>query len=145
MIPMKISYIFLSNDKSIVDELNKASSEVTPEKFSSANNVLELLGLVLLLIIILVAAYYTSRFVGRYKLGQLKDSNIRIIEAYKISTNKMLQIIKICDKYVVLAVSKDNITFITELDESQVLTHDINEGEKQSFRQIFDKIRGKKE
>ena len=145
MVPMKAMFILKINSDIKLEEINKAPSEITPERFSSANNVLELFGLVILLILVLVAAYYTSRFVGKYKLGQLKDSNIRIIEACKISTNKMLQIVKICDKYVVLAISKDNITFITELDESQILTHDINEGEKQSFRQIFDKIKGKKE
>ena len=143
---MKIKYILLSTfEEKIVDGVNNASSEPTTESFSSTNNVLELLGLCLLLVIILFAAYYTSKFVGRYKLGQLKDSNISVIEAYRISTNKMLQIVKIGNKYVVIGVSKDNITVITELDESEVLIHEANEGEKQSFRQILDKIRGKKE
>ncbi|NLO10747.1 MAG: flagellar biosynthetic protein FliO [Clostridiales bacterium] len=143
---MNTTYILLSTtEESIVDKVNKASSEATPEAFSTTNNVLQLLGLVLLLIVILIAAYYTSKFVGRYKMGQLKDSNIQVIEAYRISTNKMLQIVKISNKYVVIGISKDNITYITELDESQVLTHEIKEGEKQSFRQIFEKIKGKKE
>ena len=143
---MKIKYILLSTfEEKIVDGVNNASSEPTTESFSSTNNVLELLGLCLLLVIILFAAYYTSKFVGRYKLGQLKDSNISVIEAYRISTNKMLQIVKIGNKYVVIGVSKDNITVITELDESEDWIHEDNEGEKQSFRQILDKIRGKKE
>lgn len=117
-------------------------NDVEAEKISTFDNVLQLLGLVLLLILILIAAYYTSRFVGRYKLGQLKDSNIQVIEIYRISTNKMLQIVKIANKYVVLGISKEQITYITELDESQVLTHDAKEEEKQSFKQIFDKFKG---
>jgi flagellar protein FliO/FliZ len=138
------TYIILSNIK--IEDLNKApSSQSTPESFSTTDNVLQLLGLVLLLIIILIAAYYTSKFVGRYKMGQFKDSNIKVIEAYRISTNKMLQIVKISNKYVVLGISKDNITYITELDESDILTHEINEGEKPSFRHIFEKIKAKKE
>ncbi len=127
------------------EDLQNIKSEPAPEKFSTSNSVLQLLGLVLLLIIILIAAYYTSKFVSRYKLGQLKNSNIQVIEMYSISNGKMLQIVKIANKYIAIGVSKDNITFIAELDESEILTHEFNEGEKQSFRQIFDKIRGKKE
>lgn len=144
--PMKATYILLDSfEEKIVDGVNRAQTETTPDSFSTTNNVLQLLGLVVLLIIILIAAYYTSRFVGRYKLGQLKNSNIQVIEIHRISNSKMLQIIKIANKYVAIGVSKDNITFITELDEGEVLTHEFNEGEKESFRQIFDKIKGKKE
>jgi flagellar protein FliO/FliZ len=144
--PMKATYILLDSfEEKIVDGVNRAQTETTPESFSTTNNVLQLLGLVVLLIIILIAAYYTSRFVGRYKLGQLKNSNIQVIEIHRISNSKMLQIIKIANKYVAIGVSKDNITFITEIDEGEVLTHEFNEGEKESFRQIFDKIKGKKE
>ena len=144
--PMKATYILLDSfEEKIVDGVNRAQTETTPDSFSTTNNVLQLLGLVVLLIIILIAAYYSSRFVGRYKLGQLKNSNIQVIEIHRISNSKMLQIIKIANKYVAIGVSKDNITFITEIDEGEVLTHEFNEGEKESFRQIFYKIKGKKE
>lgn len=139
---MKTRVIFQkTQEDEIVKAINNAVSDVEPEKISTFDNVLQLLGLVLLLILILIAAYYTSRFVGRYKLGQLKDSNIQVIEIYRISTNKMLQIVKIANKYVVLAVCKDQITYIMDLDESQVLTHEAKEVEKQSFRQIFEKLK----
>ncbi|MDI9508431.1 MAG: flagellar biosynthetic protein FliO [Clostridiales bacterium] len=131
-----------TQDGELLKKVNSVVNDVEAEKISTFDNVLQLLGLVLLLILILIAAYYTSRFVGRYKLGQLKDSNIQVIEIYRISTNKMLQIVKIANKYVVLGISKEQITYITELDESQVLTHDAKEEEKQSFKQIFDKFKG---
>jgi flagellar protein FliO/FliZ len=141
---MNNTYILLSTMEEKIAEVNKAAGENAPKSFSTANNVLQMLGLVILLIIILIAAYYTSRFVGRYKMGQFKNSNIQLIEAYRISSNKMVQIVKICNKYVAIGVGKDNITYITELDENEVLTHD-TEVDKPSFRQIFEKIKGKNE
>lgn len=143
---IKTMFILLTtNENDFVNELNKAASEISPEKISTTDNILQLLGLCLLLVIILVAAYYTSKFVGRFKLGQLKDSNIQVIESYRISTNKMLQIVKIANKYVVIGVSKDHITNIIELDEDEVVTRTVDEGSKQSFRQILEKFRGNKE
>jgi len=93
----------------------------------------------------LIAAYYTSRFVGRAKLGQLKNSNFQVIDAYRISANKMLQIVKIANRYVVLSICKDQVTYIMELDENEVLTHEVIDQDKQSFVRIFEKIKGKKE
>lgn len=139
--------IILSGDSNqdLVDKVNKATNESYTKEFTTSDSVLQLLGLCLLLIIILTAAYYTTKFVGRYKLGQLRNSNIQVIEAYRISPNKIIQIVKIANKYLVLGIGKDNISYITELDESEVITHENSEVEKQSFRQIFERIKGKKE
>ncbi len=134
-----------AREDEILKGLNQTANETVPERLSTWDNVLQLLGLCILLIIILIAAYYTSKFVGRYKLGQIKNSNIKIIESYRISTNKLLQIVKVANKYLVIGVCKDQITYITELDENEVLTHEVSEAEKQSFRQVFEKLKGNKE
>ena len=134
-----------TREDEILKGLNQTANETVPERLSTWDNVLQLLGLCILLIIILIAAYYTSKFVGRYKLGQIKNSNIKIIESYRISTNKLLQIVKVANKYLVIGVCKDQITYITELDEDEVLTHEVSEAEKQSFRQVFEKLKGNKE
>lgn len=138
---MKTIYI----TKDIITELKNPINEDESVEFSSWDNALQLIGLCIILILILIAAYYTSKFVGNVRLGQLKNSNFKVIDVYRINTNKMLQIVKIADKYVVLGISKDHITYIMELDESEILTHDLKNNEKQSFRQIFEKIKGKKE
>lgn len=132
-----------SSDK--LRDLNEKVSETPPEKFSTTDNVLQLIGLCLLLVIILAAAYYTTRLVGRYKLGQLKDSNFKVVDSYRISPNKMLQIVKIGHKYVVIGIGKDQISYITELSENEIIPKEVYEGQKQSFRQILEKLRNKKE
>jgi len=118
----------------------KVSGGPTPD-----HDWLQLVGLVFILIIILFAAYYTSRLVGKFSLGQLKNSNFQVIDTYRISPNKFLQIVKVSNKFIVLSVSKDNIQFITELEESEVYIRDVNNKENLSFKQIFDRIRNKAE
>ena len=49
------------------------------------------------------------------------------------------------NKYLVLGVSKEQITYITELDEDDIITHEVNEDEKLSFHRIFEKLKGNKE
>lgn len=108
---------------------------------STRDSFLQLVGLVFLLVIILVAAYYTTRFVGGFKQGQLKNSNFQVIDAYRISPNKVVQIVKIGNKYIVLGVGKDTVNYITELEEAEVLIREVHAGEKISFKQTLEKLR----
>lgn len=115
------------------------------ESQNSSRGWLEMIGLVFILIIILLAAYYTSKLVGKLTLSQLKNSNFQVIDTYRISPNKFLQIVKVANKYVVISVSKDNITMIAELEESEVFIREANIKENMSFKQIFEKIKNKAE
>jgi len=137
--------ILQSSQDALLEKLNKTTENTPPGRFSVWDNILQLLGLCIILVIILIAAYYTSRFVGRYKLGQLRSSNFEVIEAYKINSGNMLLLVRIADRYVVLGVSKDQITYITDLEKDKILTYEVKEGEKLSFSQIFEKFKSKKE
>ncbi len=111
--------------------------------FPGDSSWLQLVGLVFILIAILFAAYYTSKLVGKFSIGQLKNSNFHVIDTYRISPNKFLQIIKVGNKFIVISVSKEHVQFITELDESEVFIRDTQSKENMSFKQIFEKIRNK--
>jgi flagellar protein FliO/FliZ len=121
------------------------ASATLPTGASSYDSIWQLVGLVFMLIIILVAAYYTSKFIGGIKMGQMKKSNFQVIDSYRVTPNKALQIVKIGNKYVVIAIGKDNINLITELDESEVMIRESNPSEKQSFKQILDKLKNNNE
>jgi flagellar protein FliO/FliZ len=134
-----------------IDKLNRVTpapsaapgmeDQVSKLTYSSGNSFLQLVGLVFLLVIILIAAYYTTKFVGGIKLGQQKNSNFQVIDAYRISSNKVIQIVKIGNKYIVLGIGKDTINFITELTEEEVFIREAHAGEKLPFKQILEKLR----
>lgn len=132
-------------ESDIVDRLNSGIVDDKVKVPSSSNSIWELIGLALLLIVILIATYYTTRFVGRAKGNQLRTGNFDLIDSYRISPNKMLQIIKVSGKYLVIAISKENIEFITELEEDKVTIRDLGSTNKQSFKKIFENIKGKYE
>lgn len=145
---MKTMVLLLNTtEEAIVKGFNEKTTEAAPQKFSSLDNIGQLLGLVLLLVIILFAAYYTSKFIGKMKLGQLKNTNFDVIDTYRISQGKLLQIVKIGKKYVVISIGKENVNYITELEEGDLVfkeTHpDGKPVQKQRFRQIIDSIRNK--
>lgn len=108
---------------------------------STIRNLAELFGLLLVFIIILVLAYYTSKWIGKNGAGIVNNNhNITIIETLRLSQTKYLQIIKVADKYIVIAVSKDHVEFLTEIDGDQLVNLD-GDKEPLSFKEILSKIK----
>lgn len=110
---------------------------------STMDNALQLFGLILMFCFVLAATYLTSRFVGRSKLGQLRNKNFKVIETYKVAPNKFLQLIKMGSKYVVVSIGKDEVRFITELSEEDVLLPMDNEQQGMKFSDFIAKVHGK--
>lgn len=108
-------------------------------------NIMETLGLVLLLIIIIIGAYYTSKFIAGLKMGQMQKSNFELIDSYRIGPNKTLVIVKIGIKYAVLSVNKDSVTFLMDIEENQISVHQDKTDLKVDFKQILSKISKNKE
>lgn len=104
---------------------------------SDGNNILELFGLIVVFILILIVTYYTTKFVGGVKIGVTKNSNFKVLETYKLSQNKYLQLIQVGNRYFVIAVSKDNISFMTELKEDEILLTDKNSAPNGNFSDII--------
>lgn len=134
--------------QAIVDKINKITPEPEAEAAqtvvssgSAWDSFIQLIGLIILLLLILVATYFTTRFVGNIKLGQMKNSNFKLIDAYRISPSKVIQIVKIGNKYIVLAICKDTINYITELDEEDIVFREYQTREKLSFETLLSKIR----
>jgi flagellar protein FliO/FliZ len=115
---------------------------LTTELSHTAENFLQLLGVSILFIFVLIATYLTTKFVGNVKLGQYKNSNFKVLETYKITQNKYLQLIQIGKRYFVISVGKDIINFITELNETDIEFTEM--GRKQvNFTDIIAKLTNK--
>ena len=87
---------------------------------STAQSLLELLGLILIFAIVLVVCYFTTKFVAGRQLVQKQMGNFEVVETFALTQNKYLQLIRMGNKYIVISVTKDSVTFITELAEDEV-------------------------
>ena len=119
-----------------VDFLNGESGGV--------KSVLKLIGLIILCILIIAASYFTTRFVGKRQLKGSAKSNIRNIDIFRISPNKYLQIVEIGERYFCIAVAKENISLIAELNKEDIKNFPPVPTEK-SFKETMAEILKKKE
>ncbi len=88
-------------------------------------------------IFVLALSMFCAKWVGNYQKAQLSGGSAEVIETIRIAQGKWLQIIRIGSKYKVIAVSRDNVTYLGDVDESDIKTTDPEE--KKSFSEILSK------
>lgn len=85
------------------------------------SSILQLLGAIILFVGVLAATYFTTRWIARYQQGSLANKNIRVIETLKLTPGKYVQIVRAGEQYLVLGISKENITVLATLGEEEIL------------------------
>ncbi|MBO6108444.1 MAG: flagellar biosynthetic protein FliO [Eubacterium sp.] len=108
-------------------------------------NIIQLVAILIVFILVLVATYFTTRWVGKSGMIQTHSPNIRVKETFKIAPNKYIQIIELGSEYYAIGVAKDSITFLTALDKDQLdLSGETSEVKKITFAEFFNKVQKKK-
>ena len=115
---------------------------------SGVESFVQLLGILVVFILVLVLTYFTTKWIASYQKGHSYNKNLQVIETLKLTTNKYIQIIEAGDIYLVVAIGKDEVTFLTQLTKDQLKEgtfDDVTTASKQTgenFGEIFNKFKG---
>ena len=86
-----------------------------------------------------------TRFVGNYQKNKLSGSNINILETMRIANNKYIQIVKIGSRVFAIAVAKDTVSYLCELDEDELIYKESSSGKmlinNDNFKEILEKFK----
>lgn len=109
----------------------------------------QLLTVIVLFIVVLIATWLTTRYIAGVQKGKLSGSNFETVDTFRLSQNKYVQIIRIGHRYLAVAVCKDTVTVLCELQEDEITFRDEAFTQKAvSFEDFFNKakeIAGKKQ
>ena len=109
---------------------------------SKIDSVAQLLTVILLFVVVLGATWLTTRYVAGVQKGKMKGSNFEVIDTFRLTQNKYVHILRIGKKYMAVAICKDTVTVLRELDESEIVFHDSDLSKKAvSFEDIFNKAK----
>lgn len=102
----------------------------------------QLITLVIIFAFVLALTYFATRIVGNVQKEKLTGSNIKVLETMRISQSKYIQVVKIGEKCFAIAVCKDTVTYLCELNESELVYLDASgQPGVDSFKAIFDKFK----
>lgn len=91
---------------------------------STIDSVAQLMTVIVLFIVVLIATWLTTRYVAGVQKGKLSGSNFETIDTFRLSQNKYVQILRIGHKYLAVAVCKDTVTVLCELQEDEITFRD---------------------
>lgn len=114
---------------------------------TTTNNVdsyLQFMTVLIIFVFVLLVTYCTTKWIAGYQKGQLRNTNMELIEAIRLTNNKYIQIIRVGQKYLAVAICKDSVTMLTEISEEQLNLSDGGDGmERFSFKELLDKVQKK--
>ena len=70
---------------------------------SSLNSFIQLLGVLLIFLFVLVITYFTTKWIGGYQKVQMSGRSFQVVDTIRIANNKLVQVIKMGDVYLVIA------------------------------------------
>lgn len=107
------------------------------------SSVVQLITIFILFLGVLAVTYFTTRWIANYEKGKLVNRNIEVVETCKLTSNKYVQIIRAGNKYLVIALGKDSITMLSELDAGQIQFEGPNKLNN-NFKEILERAKNLK-
>ena len=98
----------------------------------------------ILFVIVLWVTWAVTKWTAGYQKGKWAGGNIEMLESFRIAPDKYVQIIRVADKYLAVAVAKDCVTLLAELDESALSFDRPSSGTMMSFQEMLEKVRERK-
>ena len=105
---------------------------------------LQLVIMLLIFVAVLAVTYYFTKWMASYQKEKTSSGNIKVIETARISATKYIQIVRIGQKYMAIAVGKDEVTNLGEISREDLVIKDDAAYEGVNFKDILEKIKGEK-
>ena len=86
----------------------------------AGNSYLQMLTVLVIFLFVLGVTAWTTKWVANYQKKQADQGNISLMDACRIGTNKYIQIVRVGEKYLALAICKDTVTVLCEIPEEQL-------------------------
>ncbi len=76
--------------------------------------------LILIMALVLLAAYYTSRFLARSMRGGRKGANLQLLDQLYLGKDKFVALLQLGDKGYLVGISGQTVTALDKLDPAEL-------------------------
>ena len=110
---------------------------------SGFESVLQFITVLIIFVFVLGITYISTRYIVGIQKEQYKTGNMELIETLRISNNKYLQIVRAGNKYFCMAVCKDTVTMLGEIQKEELVFHENNLNATMDFHKILENMKCK--
>lgn len=87
---------------------------------NGAEYVFQLIWYLIAFLLVIGVAFYITRFIGQSTLRYTRSTNLQVIDYIILGRDKGLYIVKVGDKFFLIGVSNNNITYLTEINKEDI-------------------------
>lgn len=102
---------------------------------------LQFMTVLILFVFVLAVTWLTTRWIVGYQKTKAAGCNLEVIETMRVTGNKYLQIVRAGERYLVIAVGKDEIHMLAELSREEIQFHENGNGQNLNFGDILEKFK----
>ena len=131
---------FFTIASTIQEPLNKDGWVPT----NTGNAIGQFFFVIIAFVIVIILAYYSTRWIASAKMSR-KGGNLNLIESMSMGQQGSLQIVKVGSRYLLIGVTKDNISLVSEINEGDIDKEIRPQILNTSFEKYFNGIFNKKD
>lgn len=100
----------------------------------------QLITVLLIFVAVLALTAYTTKYIAKVQRQTGMSGNLEVLETIRISSTKYIQLVRIGDTYVAMAVCKDAVTKLCEIPKEQLKETTPNGGNGFSFKEMLNSV-----
>ena len=104
---------------------------------------LQFVTVLIIFVFVLAITLWTTRWIAGYQKSKSVNTNVELLETFRLTNNKYVQIIRVGQKYLAVAVGKDSVTMLTEIPEDQLVLSDSAQTMVPNFKELLEKVQNK--
>lgn len=98
----------------------------------------QFLSVLVIFVLVLGITAWVTKWMANYQKLQNCNCNIEVIETTRIANNKYIQLVRVGETYMAIAVCKDTVTMLGEVSAEQIRFRD-TASNRTSFRELLEK------
>lgn len=104
---------------------------------------IQFMTVLIIFVFVLAITYWVTKWTAGYQKSRTTGANMEMIEALRLSNNKYVQIIRIGQKYLAVAVCKDTVTMLAEIPEDELSLPEEGMSKASSFKDVLANLQKK--
>ncbi len=100
----------------------------------------QLITVLLIFVAVLALTAYTTKYIAKVQRQTGMSGNLEVLETIRISGTKYIQLVRIGETYVAMAVCKDTVTKLCEITKEQLKETAPIDGNGFSFKEMLNSV-----
>ena len=108
-----------------------------PKVYTTTSRFWDFMVILIIFVLVLAATALTTKWIANYQRQQGAGSNVELIETASLGGNKYVQIVRVGNKYLAIAVCKETVTLLGEIPADQIKIND--DVQRNDFKRLLEK------